>query len=39
MEDRRATTLYRTVAQLLDPPEQAEAQRTISEVLGVELAV
>jgi MoxR-like ATPase len=39
MEDRRATSLYRTVAQHLDPPEQAEAQRTISEVLGVELAV
>lgn len=39
MEDRRATTLYRTVAQFLDPPEQAEARRTISEVLGVELAV
>jgi MoxR-like ATPase len=39
MEDRRATTLYRTVAQFLDPPEQLEAQRTISEVLGVELAV
>jgi hypothetical protein len=39
MEDRRATTLYRSVAQHLDPPEQAEAQRTISEVLGVELPV
>ncbi len=39
MEDRRATTLYRSVAQHLDPPEQAEAQRTISEVLGVDLAV
>ena len=39
MEDRRATSLYRAVAQHLDPPEQAEAQRTISEVLGVELAV
>ncbi len=39
MEDRRATTLYRSVAQHMDPPEQAEAQRTISEVLGVELAV
>lgn len=39
MEDRRATTLYRTVAQHLEPEEQAEAQRTISEVLGVELAV
>ena len=39
MEDRRATTLYRTVAAHLDPPEQAEAQRTIQEVLGVELAI
>jgi MoxR-like ATPase len=39
MEDRRATTLYRTVAQHLDAPERAEAQRTIREVLGVELAV
>jgi DNA polymerase III delta prime subunit len=39
MEDRQATTLYRTVAQHLDPPERAEAQRTIREVLGVELAV
>jgi MoxR-like ATPase len=38
MEDRRATTLYRAVAQFLDPPEQLEAHRTISEVLGVELA-
>jgi energy-coupling factor transporter ATP-binding protein EcfA2 len=39
MEDRRATTLYRTVAQHLDPPERSEAQRTIRDVLGVELAV
>lgn len=39
MEDRRATSLYRSVAQHLEPAEQAEAQRTISEVLGVELAV
>ncbi len=39
MEDRRATTLYRTVAQHLDAPERSEAQRTIREVLGVELAV
>ena len=39
MEDRRATSLYRAVAQHLEPPEQREAQRTISEVLGVELAV
>ncbi len=39
MEDKRATTLYRTIAQYLEKPEQEEAQRTISEVLGVELAV
>ena len=39
MEDRRATTLYRTVAQLLEPDERAEARRTIQDVLGVELAV
>jgi len=39
MEDRRATTLYRVVAAELDEPERLEAQRTIREVLGVELAV
>ncbi len=39
MEDRQAMTLYRLVAQHLDPPEQAEVQRTINEVLGVELAM
>ncbi|GIU83462.1 MAG: hypothetical protein KatS3mg008_0237 [Acidimicrobiales bacterium] len=39
MEDRRATLLYRTIASLLDEPERLEAQRTIREVLGVELAV
>ncbi|MFQ5558925.1 MAG: AAA family ATPase [Acidimicrobiales bacterium] len=39
MEERRAMTLYRTVAEHLDPPEQLEAQRTISDVLGVELVV
>ena len=39
MEERRATTLYRTVAEHLDPSEQLEAQRTIAEVLGVALAV
>jgi hypothetical protein len=39
MEERRARTLYRTVAERLDPPEQLEAQRTISDVLGVELVV
>ena len=39
MEERRAMTLYRTVAEHLDAPEQLEAQRTISDVLGVELVV
>ena len=39
MEDRRATMLYRTVAQFLDAPEQAEAQRTMTDVLGVDLAI
>jgi MoxR-like ATPase len=39
MEDRRAITLYRTVAQHFDEPEQKEAQRTIADVLGVELTV
>ena len=36
-DDEKATTLYRTVAEVLDPPEQAEVERTIAEVLGVEL--
>ena len=39
INDEQATALYRTVAKHFDPPEQAEAQRTIREVLGVELAV
>lgn len=39
MEERRAMTLYRTVAEHLDAPEQLEAQRTISDILGVELVV
>lgn len=39
MEDRRATQLYRMVASQLDEPERLEAQRTIRDVLGVELAV
>ena len=39
MEERRAMTLYRTVAEHLDPPEQLEVQRTISDILGVELVV
>ena len=37
MDDARASALYRMVAQILDPPEQAEAQRTIMEVLGVDV--
>jgi hypothetical protein len=37
MDDARASALYRLVAQILDPPEQAEAQRTIMEVLGVDV--
>jgi hypothetical protein len=37
MDDARASQLYRTIAAELDPPEQAEAQRTIMEVLGVDV--
>ena len=37
MDDARASALYRMVAQVLEPPEQAEAQRTIMEVLGVDV--
>ena len=39
MEDRRATTLYRSVAADLEEPERLEAQRTIRDVLGVDLAI
>jgi len=39
MEERRAMKLYRCVADMLDGPEMLEAQRTIGDVLGVELAV
>ncbi|KAA0232402.1 MAG: hypothetical protein JJLCMIEE_00337 [Acidimicrobiales bacterium] len=39
MDDSKATSLYRTVAQHMDPPERSEAQRTIAEILGVELVV
>jgi MoxR-like ATPase len=39
VEERRATTLYRLVAEHLAPDEQLEAQRTIADVLSVELAV
>ena len=37
MDDARASALYRTVAQTLEPDEQSEAQRTIMEVLGVDV--
>jgi DNA polymerase III delta prime subunit len=37
MDDARASALYRMVAQVLEPAEQAEAQRTIMEVLGVDV--
>ena len=37
MDDTRASALYRVVERELDPPEQAEAQRTIMEVLGVDV--
>ena len=35
----QATKLYRTIEPLFDPPELSEVQRTIGEVLGVELAL
>lgn len=38
-DDYEATALYRTISPLLDQAEQSEAQRTIAEVLGVELAL
>lgn len=37
MDDDNATQLYSLVEPLLDPPEQEEAKRSISEVLGVDL--
>ena len=37
MDDARASALYKAVALVLDPPEQEEAQRTIMEVLGVDV--
>jgi energy-coupling factor transporter ATP-binding protein EcfA2 len=37
MDDTRASALYRTMASMLEPTEQAEAQRTIMEVLGVDV--
>jgi MoxR-like ATPase len=39
MDDDRATALYRTVEPLFDPNERSEAQRTIGEVLGIELSI
>ena len=38
-DDLRATKLYRTIENLFDPPEQSEVQRTMREVLGVELTL
>lgn len=39
MDDDRATMLYRTVEPLFDEYERKEAQRTIGEVLGIELSI
>ncbi|MCP3910418.1 MAG: AAA domain-containing protein [Actinomycetia bacterium] len=39
MDEETATKLYRTIEPLFDPEEQAEAQRTVAEVLGVELVI
>ncbi len=38
MDENRAAQLYKVVASLLDPPEQAEAHRTIGDVLGVDMS-
>jgi MoxR-like ATPase len=37
IDDDGAVRLYEAVADVLDPPERAEARRTIEDVLGVEL--
>jgi MoxR-like ATPase len=37
MDENRAAHLYKVVSSVLDPPEQAEARRTIADVLGVEM--
>ena len=39
MDENRAAQLYKVVAAVLDPPEQAEARRTISEILGLDLVL
>jgi energy-coupling factor transporter ATP-binding protein EcfA2 len=38
MDENRAAHLYKVVSAALEPPEQAEARRTIAEVLGVEMS-
>lgn len=37
IDENRATAVFRAVSEILDPPEQTEAQRTIAEVLGVDI--
>jgi MoxR-like ATPase len=39
MDDDKATALYRTVEPLFEEQERLEAQRTIGEVLGIELSI
>jgi MoxR-like ATPase len=39
MDENRAAQLYKVVAATLDPPEQAEARRTIGEILGLDLVL
>jgi hypothetical protein len=39
IDDDAAAELYNLVAKVLDPEEQAEARRTVEQVLGVELRV
>ena len=39
IDDELAVELYQSVAALLEPTEQAEARRTIGEVLGMALPV
>jgi MoxR-like ATPase len=39
LDDERATQLYRLLEPQFEPPERAQAQRTIREMLGVELVI
>jgi MoxR-like ATPase len=39
MDENKAAQLYKVVTSVLEPPEQAEAHRTIAEVLGVDMAL